>query len=118
MEKYKETAVIDNIDSFNERTITGKFIDVKIMEIDYQLEIVRVIQIIEMVNVERYLHSARCGIVRNNGETVLAFDTRDDIERLEEKRACVIIVETNRNSVTIPLGFIVNRFEDFLQKLY
>lgn len=116
-----QTAVILDGTPNNYQTETRRkanYIKVRILDINYTLEILKITQVIRNANVMKYLHSAQCGLVKHDGKTYLAFDTRKDKEKLIEKKANVIIAEARRNNITIPLGFIVKNNDDFFAQLF
>jgi hypothetical protein len=117
MEQNSRTAVLGNKHPFINKSVNEKFIDLQILDYTYRLKILGEVRILKDKKVEKYQRMARCGFVKDHGKSILVFDLRKNSEKLFEEHVTVVVAETMRNFVVLPIGFIVETIEDFFQKL-
>lgn len=95
----------------------GKCISVNIMGNRCELKILCINQVLRINRIEKHLSTPHYGSLRIHGKSVLLFEMRKNANKFKKTKATVVIVEALNNSVTIPVGFIVESVEDFYQLL-
>lgn len=101
----------------SESPVFKKCISVKIMGNRCELKILCINQVLRINRIERHLSTLHYGSLRIHGKSILLFEMRKNAKKLKKTKATVVVVEALNNSVTIPVGFIVESVEDFYQLL-
>lgn len=102
---------VEDYDSF-----AGKYLLVNILDNDYLIEIVRVLNVLEDTHIARYTTITNCAFMHVQGETVLAVELRNEKSNAREVK--VVVAEVILEGNIMLLGFIVDRAEDFYEKIF
>lgn len=94
-----------------------KYLDVRIMESNYHLEIINVSSIIENYRITESVHIIGCVFIDDRERAILVVDIRDNIKRNEGEIANIVVANVAIGNNTLPMGFIVRKVGDFYHKL-
>lgn len=111
------TTIDQTKETLSTLTDESQCIDIKILDVTLRLEILKVLEVLKETTVQKYMPETGCGFVRYNGKSILAFNVRQGNTWDTTNKATVLVIEACRNNAILPVGFIINSFEDFYNLL-
>ena len=107
-----EKGIIDYYSSLD------NYLDIRYLDNEYRLKILHIRYVLEKVRIVKYLEITKCAFVQVNGEAILSIDIRNEPEKSDTDTVNIIVAEILHNGSSMLMGFVVDKIEEFFQKLF
>ena len=94
----------------------GTFVSVTLFGTERKLSVKRITKVIQVDSISRYLNEEQYGVLLYDDESIILFDLRDMKSKEDQDTATAIITEVERNTSTVPIGFVVDYLEEYVEK--
>ncbi len=108
-----DTTIENTQETLYTLTDESKWVEIKIFDVEYRLEILRICDILDDVKIQKYMPETKCGFVRYDNKSILTFNIRNKHSLEKAEKVTVLVIKARRNDTIMPIGFIIEDFEDF-----